>query len=336
MKILQISSLIIAFFVITGCETQIDVLGEYEEQTIIYGLLDTRETTQYVKINKAFVNPNRDALEIAQESDSLYHPNAMTVQLQEYRNESVFGQPVLLDTATEIAKEPGTFAGPNQLLYKTPAGFKLKKDSKYEIQLIRKSSNEVFVTAVADIVDDINFTFPSFPTVTLSNGSDFRKQNLKWSSAKDARIYEMTLTFKFTEKNKTSGEETPKSIVWQVFEGIKSPTTQGEQEMEFRLDGEEFYGNIANVLTPNGNLERKIDSNIVFNFSYSTQEFANYLEVSKPSTFLNDVKPEYTNVEGGLGLFTSRGGKDVIKGLSSPSVKQLLEGQTTGNLGFVR
>lgn len=338
MKKIQLLILTIITLGFYSCETGIDVLAPYEEQTVLYGMLDTRENVHYIKINKAFVNPDQNAAEIAQEFDSLYHPEALSVQLQEYRSQSPFGEPVTLDTTSEISKEPGVFASPNQLLYKTPAGFTLKTDSDYEILVRKSATGELVVKAFAEVVGDIKLTGStnSLPTVTFSNGNDFRDKKISWTSAEDAKIYELDIRLNFTEVNTNSGARKDTSVVWKVFREIKSPNTFGGNEMEFEMQGEQFYGSIASQLEARADIIREVDTVIAIEFSYSTQELLNYLEVAKPSTFLNDVKPEYTNVEGGLGLFTSRGGKVFKKGLSSPSVEQLIDGELTRGLNFRR
>jgi len=39
---------------LSACSTDLDVIGDYKETMIVYGLLDQAQDTQYVKINKAF------------------------------------------------------------------------------------------------------------------------------------------------------------------------------------------------------------------------------------------------------------------------------------------
>ena len=56
----------------SACETDFDVNAEWEETTVVYGLLDAGEgkETQKIKISKAFLG-NMDAYQMAQYADSI-------------------------------------------------------------------------------------------------------------------------------------------------------------------------------------------------------------------------------------------------------------------------
>ena len=57
----------------SACETDFDVNAEWEETTVVFGLLDASEgkdQLQKIKISKAFLG-NMDAYQMAQYSDSI-------------------------------------------------------------------------------------------------------------------------------------------------------------------------------------------------------------------------------------------------------------------------
>ena len=62
--------LIIIVIAFTSCETDFDVNADWEETTVIYGLLDAGTELQQVKISKAFLG-EMDALQMAQYADSV-------------------------------------------------------------------------------------------------------------------------------------------------------------------------------------------------------------------------------------------------------------------------
>ena len=83
---------------------------------------------------------------------------------------------------------------------------------------------------------------------------------------------------------------------------------------------------------PDGNADDHIDIFI----NVGGDELYNYIEINKPaaSGVLLD-KPVYTNIENGLGIFSSRTSNSVInKSLSVKSVTELKAGDYTQNLGF--
>ena len=58
------------FLFFASCTTEFNVNDEWEETTVVYGLLDAGTELQQVKISKAFLG-NMDALQMAQYSDSI-------------------------------------------------------------------------------------------------------------------------------------------------------------------------------------------------------------------------------------------------------------------------
>ena len=56
--------------VFTACEADFDVNAEWEETTVVYGLLDAGKYLQKIKISKAFLG-KMDAMQMAQYADSI-------------------------------------------------------------------------------------------------------------------------------------------------------------------------------------------------------------------------------------------------------------------------
>ena len=82
--------LILSVFAIvfTACETDFDVNAEWEEVTVVYGLLDAGDEnkTQLVKINKAFLG-EMDALQMAKYADSInFDPLELAVKVIRLKN----------------------------------------------------------------------------------------------------------------------------------------------------------------------------------------------------------------------------------------------------------
>jgi len=65
---------------LASCETDLDINADWEEITIVYGILNPNDSIQYIKINKAFLGQG-DPYEFAKVSDSLYHKDSLDVTL---------------------------------------------------------------------------------------------------------------------------------------------------------------------------------------------------------------------------------------------------------------
>src|ERR1039458_2292444 len=103
-----------------SCSNKLDVYTQYKETTIVYGLLNQKDTTHYIKINKAFLGPG-NALQIAQVYDSISYANQLTVQLTQVDVNGNTVKTINLSRDSSIAKPPGIFSSPKQVLYKTNA-----------------------------------------------------------------------------------------------------------------------------------------------------------------------------------------------------------------------
>ena len=80
----------LAVTLIFSCETDFDVNADWQEVTILYGLLDQNSEIQFIKINKAFLGRD-DALGMASISDSSnFNPNNLLVKIYKLK-QSNFG-----------------------------------------------------------------------------------------------------------------------------------------------------------------------------------------------------------------------------------------------------
>ena len=54
-----------------SCNEKLNLIGEFKETAIVYGVLDQADSLHYVKITRAFIGPG-NAVQIAQIADSSY------------------------------------------------------------------------------------------------------------------------------------------------------------------------------------------------------------------------------------------------------------------------
>ena len=126
--------------IFTSCETEFDVNSDWQETTVIYGLLNASSDTQYVKINKAFLG-NVNAVQIASISDSIhYDPSDLNVSLHKIIfNDTletlVFDTSLVIKDSLDINGNLGLFSLEDNIVYKVffPNGF-LNKNSRYSIR----------------------------------------------------------------------------------------------------------------------------------------------------------------------------------------------------------
>jgi hypothetical protein len=160
MKYLFLSILILLS--ISSCETDFDVNANWQDVTIVYGLIDPNEEIQLVKINKAYLGEG-DAIEMAAISDSTnYNPSDIRVTLYRIKEISfnqydTLSSVILNDTILE--KDDGLFSIDNNIIYtfSKPESF-YNTNSIYSLEIINLSSGHM-VTSKTEIIN--NFSFES-------------------------------------------------------------------------------------------------------------------------------------------------------------------------------
>ena len=108
-------SLTVLFY---SCETDFETNAEWEDITVVYGLLDQRDSVQYIKINKAFLGDG-DALMFAKIPDSINY-DSLIVRIEEWNENGNFVQSILFNkTEFDKPNDPNAiFDTTSQIIYK--------------------------------------------------------------------------------------------------------------------------------------------------------------------------------------------------------------------------
>lgn len=319
--------LLLGMIGISSCSTDVDVIGDWEETMVVYGLLNQNDSVHYIRVSKAFLG-EENALVMAQEYDSLYYGSQLELSLERVKGGNVL-ETITLQRDTTIPLEEGVFSSPNQVLYKTTQA--LHDDSEYVLEITNTSTAKK-VNASTDLVKD--FTVDKPKTTESINWNLFNSDyKVKWQSAVNGKMYQLTIRFHYTEQNKITLVSENKYIDW-VFTSQESNNGNGGEDMEVAIDGQSFYTFIASMIEPNSNVNRYI-GNLDFTIAVAGEDFATYMEVNQPTTGVLQEKPVYTNIENGIGLFSSRYEK-IVANLSMVTSTQdsIRYGQHTQNLGF--
>lgn len=320
--------LLLFAILLTACETDIDVIGEWKETAVVYGLLNPYDSVQYLKINKTFLG-EKDALIMAQEFDSIHYGDELNVSLERWKDGLLLSN-ISLTKETSINKDPGIFAYPDQILYKIEDS--IYQDSEYKLVLYNSASGKTF-TSQTPIVDNIEFDNILLYSTTI-NFINSQGYEVKWNSTADGKLYGFTLRFYYTEESVINPTQiTEKYIDW-VFSDLTSNTTKGGEQMQISITKDAFYKFMAAII-PIDNSVHRYAGKLDFIFTTGAEDLSTYIEVSQPSTGIVQERPYFTNIEGGVGIFSSRL-TQIIKGknLSSSSVDTLACGYLTKNLGF--
>ena len=316
-----------------SCKNDFEVNGKWKEVMVIYGLLNPADAVQYIKINKAFLGKG-NAYDMAMVPDSfIYKPGEIEARLERWNNETV-SQTIILERDSSIAKDPGTFANVPNILYKTNEPIHQDDGSTYKLVVTNLiSGTSAKGNASTPVVGKISLISPN-ANQTLDWTNPKSAVKIKWNTASGGKIYQLTIRFHYKQIGKTALYDTLYTYADWVFQNQISANTGGNEDLEQAMMGSEFYKFIEAKIPPNGDVLR-IAGQIEFIFTVGAEELYNYSEFNKPSTGIIQERPVYTNIEGGVGLFSSRFTQHSnLHKMNDNSILLLLSKSETLGLGF--
>ncbi len=307
---------------LASCETDFDITAEWKDITIVYGLLDQQDTFTYVKINRAFLGEG-DVLKMAQIPDSTYYPfDVMEVWMEEVYNGQNTGKFFVFDTISITDKAAGTFYYPRQIVYVANTHGQLRTDHTYRL-MIRNNSTGKVVKAETGLVGNFSVDKPLYnpnnPIVGFNGNLPYA---VEWYSAVNGKRYELLIRFNYKEKSPDSPDTLFKHVDWR-FAPKKAGTLAGGEKMELKYDGQAFFGRIRESIPYNADVKRYIGK-VDFVFSVAADDLSTYIDVNEPGSSIIQERPEYTNIENGYGIFSSRSHKTQSYFLNTQSTSTIL------------
>lgn len=317
-KIQIILSLSVLMALFASCSTKVDLYAGYKDIPIVYGLLDAMVDTNYIKIVRAFSGSEEatvNAAEIALIADSCNYPGKLDAHIIEYADRygtgqfELSGRIITLDTMTIHNKEIGEFYAPNQKIYWTAEPFNVnsgKTRYKYRLEIFKGNDT---VTSETAMVGGENFRILTAQAAFMDVENKHGEFN--FVPADNAAIYYLKIKFNYHEiKN---GQETLKSVGYEfpamradnlIIDGGKV-TVDYSQNLLFNLLREAIGGDT--IHNPNNpEVERYFDETpFDIMIAAGGDELFNYIQVNSVTGYSQTV-PDYTNINGGFGVFSSR------------------------------
>jgi hypothetical protein len=331
--------------VFVSCETEVDLNAPYKNTTVIFGLLDpdyngdnviSVQDTQWIKINKTFLGEG-DNNDYASVRDSSEYADEDFVKkvVERIVDGNVVEEYELISTTVSNRQMNGIFYGPEQTMYYfVPSAPGLDQNSEYRVVLEFTDGREV--SAITKVVSYNSFSWltpqqnATFILASVSTNGGFNYTSevaIRWNAATNANVYDARLRFHFTEMVYENADwsgspvsVTPKFLDYYLGSISEEDITNG-QLLKITFDGRAFFSFLQNNLVADQRIRRIIGT-------YDTQQqrtecfdvmltmgnndLKSYIEVNSPSTGVVQERPIYTNVSNGIGLFASRGTRNLI------------------------
>lgn len=292
--------LLLSGLLISSCDNDIELNAPYKEIGVIYGLINPSDSIHYVRIQKAYLGEG-NALTMAQVADSIYYPDILDVQMVRIKDGSMLSS-FPLTRFIGADKEEGVFASSPNVLYKSN-GETIFRDSEYKIVVKNTQSGNQF-SAQTPIVDSLRIIRPSILSNNPVQWASQFPYKVEYVTAKNGKVYNLTIRFKYAEEVFGSGVITPKYIDWIFPNKLIANPDQVTNIIE-EIDGEDFYKFVGDQIDVDPNMVRYAGT-LDFIFTAGAEFLANYIAINQATTSVLTSIPEYSNVEGGTGIFSSR------------------------------
>lgn len=294
-----------------SCSTEVDLYADFKDITIVYGLLDPNYDTNYIKINRAFLGYG-DATQVALIADSCNYPNKLDCKIIEYRagiNSETFEktQEFPLDTITIHNKDLGMFYAPDQLVYYTTGKIRHNTDNyryRYDLEIDR---GDTILTATTDVVGGSHFAVVG-NILNFSSLNEYGK--LRWVDCPNSFMYDITIKFHYIRVDHLTNDSVEHCVNWSLGShvALTTPMDNGLYYTSYKTST--FFGNIGNEIgddTTNFNVERIFfEPSLEVEIIAGGEELYNYILVNGSNSSIVQTIPEYTNIRGGYGVFSSR------------------------------
>lgn len=332
-----------AVFAMVGCSTDFE-LNKPQEKTIIYGILDPTADTQWVKINKSFLGDGDNFVYAGIPDCTIYENISATVTEVGGANRNW----TLNEKYIPVDPDAGIFYGDSQKVYYFVPAAPLDVNATYDLEVNfddSRPSVKGSTKLVAEPNFDAIFKLQITQGIRFETGPDLLVTTYAnvipdWDAVPDGRRYDLKLIFNYTEHT-LSGDVTEKSVEWSQG-AYKTTLLDGSESFKKEINGEQFYQLIGGIteLDDVSNIDKRVAGTVDFIVTVSEDELSTYLDVNQPLSGIVQVRPEYTNIENGIGIFSSinktifnRQGLFETK-LSRYAVEELAFGQYTSGLKF--
>ncbi len=304
--------LILIVISIASCSENFKTGAPYKNVDIIYGLLNSVDTAQYIKITRGFFDEDANNLTVATNPDSLYHPS-LEVKLEQIQNNNVVKTIALnrVDLTLEgFPKQPGTFATTPNYAYKTKEN--IIGEAFYRLVVTNPKSGSKLTSTTQVLSGALNFTNLS-PGSPIGITDPTKKTSFIWSVPPNTGMSEVWMRINYWEEE--GSVATFKSFDAPIATRVLQVGT-GNNNVQFANNA--FAGLFRLGMEPaTPSVKRFIDTCGLVLYA-GGKELANYIGSTSAQGGLtaDQIKPIYTNIKSDnkdkndvYGLFDTRTSK---------------------------
>lgn len=281
-------------FLVSSCDNEVDINATWDEIPVVYALMDASQDTQYFRIQKVYQNDiNTSVSEAAQLFDSIYFDTNMVVEVISSANERF-----KCDTVS-AAKSIGFFASNGHFIYRCI--FKPNPTFTYRLILTSRKTGKVYGSD------------PQRP-ISGSTGIEaspilvrpYLSQNLirhRFQPNTSVTAYDIYLRFYYKEYPTSNPSDVKQKYIDYPYEyAWLVPNNQAKSST---VSSNAWIGYLKTQLVSMPNTTREFDT-LAYVVVGASRELYNAYQVSIPSTSIVQKRTDYSNINGALGIFSSK------------------------------
>jgi hypothetical protein len=305
---------------LAACSNDFEVTAPWKEVPIVYGLLSTTDTAHYIRIEKAFLDPEESALKIAKIADSLYYPaDAIQAYIEEKGKPQSRIQLSRVDGVAEgIVRAEGIFATQPSWLYK----FKLNGNDtlipgKTYFLTIERKDGKPAITAETVIPRNFQLVSPQpfSPNSKLGISSTSNDRAVDIRNDEFGALFNLNVLIRYRDETANGTVIAQHEILWEAAKNVSRGAAVGtpvggvqNYRTSFPLSRSTFHKLLVDNIPPAASgVFRRFGSFDLF-IEGGGVEIVRAIEANNINSGLTgaEVTVNYTNISEGYGIFTAK------------------------------
>jgi hypothetical protein len=303
MKFIVKISCWLLFSVLVACSNDIEINAPYQDIAVVYSFLDQNEPVQYIRIEKVYQNnASLSTAEGAKLSDSLYF-DSLEVSLTNVNTKSIYPCTKVDTIPKQAASDTtGIFGNSKHFLYacKIPKNTNQEEDDVYQLLIKVPKSGKIF-RATTKIVKDARIEARTIPLRIVPANTAFP---FRFVTGKNSFLYDLIVRYKYKEMQASDTSVFEYKHIDYYIQRSKRYTYSLSTNTE-SVVSVQFIAHLKSNLKYDVSKTRRT-MGIEFIAYGGSEELRDYIDLNKPNTSIVPKNTEYTNIENGKGIFSSR------------------------------
>lgn len=285
----------IMIITVYSCDKDLETAA-WKEVSVVYGVINLKDSVQYLRINKMFTAPDDAPYPYMQVNDSVnYSQHQFEAYLEEYRNGVLYGEAIPY-IPVDRQKDPGLFSNESNCVYKIKVP--IHADSKYKLRVVnRETGHETW--AEAEVLGNLNIQ-QSFSWERAYYRVNYAAENLDYDGSLDPYDHDNYMV-RFLYWETKDGTTSYKYVDWVPnFDPLKNT---GNDDTTYQLF-DDYFKYLSEQIPIDPDVQRKARG-VDYMLALPGYEIQNYITVTSQPTNPH-FYPDYSNMVNGEGVFGSK------------------------------